>query len=268
MATYGMGAGEVTAITLDDIDWRTGTLRVQRPKTGTRIVVPLLPPVARALVRYLRHGRPRPTRSRQVFVRARAPYIALTSSSAVRHIVVTQARAAQISAPYLGSHVLRHSHATRQINEGAPVKVVADILEASAPRVDLRLRPRGPRSPARDGPPGAVVTVRSFRQLDRDIADFLTFKQTRARSPLPPRRVQAAQPPALRRGPRRRRARNDLDRVMHGWLTRAEGRKPVTVTVELGVLRQFCVFRRRSDPRALVLGRDWSTAARVFSARR
>jgi site-specific recombinase XerD len=128
MATYGMGAGEVTAITLDDIDWRAGTLRVQRPKTGTPIVVPLLPPVARALVRYLRHGRPRPTRARQVFVRARAPYTALTSSSAVRHIVVTHAQAAQISAPYLGSHVLRHSHATRQINEGAPVKVVADIL--------------------------------------------------------------------------------------------------------------------------------------------
>ena len=128
MATYGMGAGEVTALTLDDIDWRPGTLRVRRPKTGASIVVPLLPAVARALVRYLRHGRPRVTRAREVFVRTRAPYGALTSSSAVRHIVVTHAQAAGISAPYLGSHVLRYSHATQQINEGAPVKVVADIL--------------------------------------------------------------------------------------------------------------------------------------------
>jgi integrase/recombinase XerD len=128
MATYGMGAGEVTALALDDIDWRAGTLRVHRPKTGTPIVVPLLPPVAHALVRYLRHGRPRVTPARQVFVRMRAPYTALTSSSAVRHIIVTHARDAGISAPYLGSHVLRHSHATQQINTGAPVKVVADIL--------------------------------------------------------------------------------------------------------------------------------------------
>jgi integrase/recombinase XerD len=128
MATYGMGAGEVTALTLDDIDWRAGTLRVRRPKTGAPIVVPLLAPVARALVRYLRQGRPCAIPARQVFVRMHAPYTALSSSSAVRHILMTHAQVAGISAPYLGSHVLRHSHATRQINTGAPVQVVADIL--------------------------------------------------------------------------------------------------------------------------------------------
>jgi site-specific recombinase XerD len=128
MATYGMGAAEVTALTLDDIDWRGGTLRILRPKTGAPIEVPLLPPVAHALVRYLRQGRPRVTHARQIFVRLRAPYTALGSSSAVRHIIGTHARGAGISAPYLGSHVLRHSHATRQINAGAPVTVVAHIL--------------------------------------------------------------------------------------------------------------------------------------------
>jgi site-specific recombinase XerD len=128
MATYGMGAGEITSLALDDIDWRAGTLNVHRPKTGTGIVVPLLPPVARALLRYLRRGRGRATRARQVFLRMRAPYTALISSSAVRHIIVTHARAAGISAPYVGSHVLRHSYATRQINDGAPIKIVADIL--------------------------------------------------------------------------------------------------------------------------------------------
>ena len=149
MATYGLGAGEAIGLTLEDIDWRTGTLRVTRPKTAASVVLPLLPPVARALVRYLRHGRPAVTRHRQVFVRMRAPYQALSGASAVHHVVVAHARAAGLSAPYLGSHVLRHSHATQQINVGASVRVVADILGHQRPestsiyaRVALdRLRP-------------------------------------------------------------------------------------------------------------------------------
>ena len=104
--------------------------------------------------------------------------------------------------------------------------------------------------------------MKSFRQLDRDIAGFLTFKRARGH----PYHRGAFMLRSLRRyaaahaGAGRR---IDLDRVMRGWLTRAEGRKPVTVTVELGVLRQFCVFRRRSDPRALVPGRDWAPQATV-----
>lgn len=43
-------------------------------------------------------------------------------------MVIRHAHTAGISAPYLGSHVLRHSHATRQIDTGAPIRVVADIL--------------------------------------------------------------------------------------------------------------------------------------------
>jgi site-specific recombinase XerD len=65
MATYGMGAAEAITLKLDDIDWRAATLRVTRPKTGVPILLPLLPPVARALVSYLRHGRP-PGISRRV----------------------------------------------------------------------------------------------------------------------------------------------------------------------------------------------------------
>jgi len=128
MATYGMGAAEVITLKLCDIDWRAGTLRVTRPKTGVPILLPLLPPVARALVAYLRHGRPPASCAPNVFLCSRAPYGPLTTSSALRHILIKHARAAGVSAPYLGAHILRHSHATRQINEGAPPKVVADIL--------------------------------------------------------------------------------------------------------------------------------------------
>jgi integrase/recombinase XerD len=43
-----------------------------------------------------------------------------------------------------------------------------------------------------------------------------------------------------------------LEQVVTRWATRIEGRKDVTVANEFGVVRQLCLFRRRSDPRAFV----------------
>jgi len=58
MSTYGLGAGEVIGLQLQDIDWSAGTLQMSRPKTGVNFVLPLLPSVAKVLARYLRNGRP------------------------------------------------------------------------------------------------------------------------------------------------------------------------------------------------------------------
>ncbi len=128
LVTYGLGASEVGAITLDDIAWHAGTLRVTRPKTGVPVLLPLLAPVARALLAYIRQARPRSAPSRQLFVGMTGDHRPFASSSAVRHIVLKHARAAGLPLQGLGSHTLRHSHATRQINEGAPAAVVSDVL--------------------------------------------------------------------------------------------------------------------------------------------
>lgn len=128
MSTYGLGAGEVIRLQLQDIDWNAGTLQMTRPKTGVHFVLPLLAPVAKVLARYLRHGRPPCTPTRHVFVIMRVPFSALTASSAVRHILVKHAKAAGIDASYLGSHVLRHSNAARQIDIGTKARVLSDLL--------------------------------------------------------------------------------------------------------------------------------------------
>jgi integrase len=44
-----------------------------------------------------------------------------------------------------------------------------------------------------------------------------------------------------------------LEEVVTLWATRIEGRKAVTLGNEFGVVRQLCLFRRRSEPRAFVL---------------
>ena len=127
MAAYGMGAAEVLSLRLGDVDWINGVLHVKRPKTGAEILLPLLPAVGQAIVEYLQSGRPQYTAAREIFVSMKRPHGRL-SSSAIRHILRNHAEAAGVHPRFLGSHVLRHSHASYQIDHGAPPQVVSDIL--------------------------------------------------------------------------------------------------------------------------------------------
>ena len=128
MSVYGLGAGEVIGLGLDDVDWRAATLRVRRPKNGVTFLLPLLPEVARALADYLKRGRPPHTASRSLFVTMRTPFARLACSVTVRHILGSAADRAGVTAPFLGTHVLRHTHASRQLDLGTPTKVIGDIL--------------------------------------------------------------------------------------------------------------------------------------------
>ena len=128
MAVYGLGSGEARNLTLESVDWRRQEVRVVRPKTGAAVHLPLLPAVGQALAKYLQRGRPRHCTSKALFVQMHAPYGSLRSSAAIRHILHKHAMIAGISTVSLGSHVLRHSHASRQIDQGASATVVGDIL--------------------------------------------------------------------------------------------------------------------------------------------
>jgi len=127
MVAYGLGAAEVVRIRLDDIDWRACTIRILRRKTGAEYLLPLLPAVARAIFDYLKHGRPAHTPNREIFVATRSPF-GRFSGGAVRDILQAAAHRAGVSAPCLGTHVLRHTHATRQLELSTPFKLIGDIL--------------------------------------------------------------------------------------------------------------------------------------------
>lgn len=128
MSTYGLGAGEVIGLKLQDIDWNAGTFNVVRAKTGVAYTLPLLSSVAKALAQYLQHGRPKHAQTRHVFVQMRMPFNALGSASPIRHILRKHAAVAGLDAPYLGSHVLRYSNATRQMDLGIRPQVLSDLL--------------------------------------------------------------------------------------------------------------------------------------------
>jgi integrase/recombinase XerD len=128
MSTYGFGAGEVIRLQFQDIDWTASTLKIVRPKTGVAFTLPLLPAVAKALAFYLRDGRPPNTPTKHLFVCMKMPFSPLSASSAVRHIIVKHAKVAGLTASYLGSHVLRHSNAARQVDLGIRPRVLSDLL--------------------------------------------------------------------------------------------------------------------------------------------
>lgn len=150
LATYGLGAAEVLALRFDDLDWRAGVLKVCRPKTNVSFELPLLPAVAKALIAYLRHERP-PARSiKRVFLRKNMPYEPMTSG-AIRHRIRHYARLAGITAKIIGAHAFRHSHAARQVDAGANIKVVSDILghrSASSTSIYVRVALRRLRTVA------------------------------------------------------------------------------------------------------------------------
>jgi len=127
MSLYGLGSAEVVGLELDDVHWRTATLTIHRPKTGVEIELPLLAAAARALAAYLRHVRPPDAPSRAFFIRHQLPHTAFTSS-AIRFAIHKYAVRAGILVRPLGGHVLRHSHASRQVDQQVPPRVLSSIL--------------------------------------------------------------------------------------------------------------------------------------------
>ena len=71
LARLGLRAGEIRALTLEDLDWKEGLITV-RGKAGRYSQLPLPNDVGEAIADYLRHGRPT-ANSRCVFLRTRAP---------------------------------------------------------------------------------------------------------------------------------------------------------------------------------------------------
>ena len=125
-ARLGLRASEVVNMTLDDIDWEAGEIMI-RGKGSRQDRLPLPKDVGKALVAYLRHGRPSCS-SRQVFIRIKAPRRGFIGASAIRSLVGRAFERAGVQAPQRGSHILRHSLATEMLRKGASLAEISEIL--------------------------------------------------------------------------------------------------------------------------------------------
>jgi site-specific recombinase XerD len=131
LARLGLRAGEVVALTLDDIDWEAGVITVKGK--GSRIAqMPSPVEVGAALADYIRQARPACS-TRRVFIRGKAPLVGFANSIAICSLVDRALERAGVESAYRGSHLFRHSLATEMLKQGASLPQIGDLLRHRRP---------------------------------------------------------------------------------------------------------------------------------------
>jgi integrase/recombinase XerD len=127
LVDLGLRGQEVANLTLDDLDWHSGTVTIRASKNQRVQQLPLPTRTGEALADYLREGRPA-TGLRSVFVRHRAPAETPLGIPAIRNIANRAWMRCGLYGPFHNTHVLRHTLASRLQKAGTPLKEIADVL--------------------------------------------------------------------------------------------------------------------------------------------
>jgi integrase len=126
----GLRGVDVKGLRLADLDWSANRISVMQAKTGRLVQLPLLKDVGWAIIDYVRDGRPA-SDSPHVFLRHTAPIGPFSDQDHLYQILVKHARLAHVhlgEERRHGMHSLRHTLATRLMEEGTPIEQIADIL--------------------------------------------------------------------------------------------------------------------------------------------
>lgn len=153
LARFGLRAGEVAALQLEDIDWRAGVILV-RGKGSRQDLLPLPVDVGEAIVSYLRR-RPR-CESRALFLRLTAPRQQMNRSTIGWVVRAACDRAGLVR---VGAHRLRHTAATEMLRAGASLPEIGQVLrhrEQKTTAIYAKVDRNALRMLARPWPGGAV----------------------------------------------------------------------------------------------------------------
>jgi len=131
MLRLALRAGEVAALLLGDIGWRSGVLSV-RGKGNRLDQLPLPADVGQPLAGYLRHGRPAGTAHRQVFLALDAPHGPLTAA-AVASVAARALAGAGIPGPG-AAHRLRHTAACGVLAAGGGLAEAGQLPRQAGPQ--------------------------------------------------------------------------------------------------------------------------------------
>jgi integrase/recombinase XerD len=132
LAAYGLRGGEVIRLCLEDIDWRNQKLHIRHRKAGNTTAYPLAVSVGKAILAYLKDGRPK-SPHRQVFLSTVLPYGPLRWTATLGHAIRQAMAKAGIQVDRPGTHTLRYSCAQKLFDQGVPIKTIGDYLGHQAP---------------------------------------------------------------------------------------------------------------------------------------
>ena len=125
LSRLGLRAAEVAALTVKDVDWHNGSVRVAGKGRRERRL-PLPADVGAALGDALR-SRPPASPPDVIFATERPPYRQLGGAS-VTDIARRALRRAGVTVPRPGAHAFRHAFASQMVRRDVPMKTVADLL--------------------------------------------------------------------------------------------------------------------------------------------
>ena len=280
MATYGFRAGEVTSLTLDDIDWRSEFIRIPPQKTSMQRILPLTDAAGEVLIRYLKKGRP-DTPYRQLFLRVRAPYGPLRPAT-IHDILESRIHLSGLDIQYNGTHCLRHSCAVHLLRQGSSLKAIGEILghqDAESTCVYLRLAVDDlrevalplPREPSTDipkniklkdyNPPlGRDKNVTASRRitssyslqsfLAEDIRDYIQLKKSLGRAYQGESTTLCLFDALLRE--HYPKATEIIPEMFSRWCSSLVHLSPTVRRRRMYIIHNFCLYRARSYPETFI----------------
>ena len=254
LSTYGVRGGQLRTLRLDELDWARDRILFKAAKHGKDVWVPMTLEVGEAVLDYLQNGRPACS-CPEVFLTSRAPYHPFPHSSTLSAIVQRRLCAAGIDLPSAGGACLsarfRHPHASA----GQRAEGDRGCARSSPSEYDVSLHQGGFQRPEASGLGVAAggVEMRAIEFHSCVAAELQRFVELR-RAGGSDYQAQArlllyfdrflAQRPATE--PRLTREITEAYQETLGQL------HPRTRDNRLSVVRQFCEYLSRTDPRCYI----------------
>lgn len=126
----GLRVSDIRNLRFNNINWNTNTITLVQQKTSEPLVLPLIKDVGESLIDYIMNARPEHG-SDFIFITLKAPYHPLGDSTHFHNVITKYIRKAGIAISkerLHGMHTLRHTLATKLLEQETPLPVISEIL--------------------------------------------------------------------------------------------------------------------------------------------
>lgn len=125
----GLRVNDIKNLTFECFHWKEKDLVFTQSKTRQSVTLPIPSELGWAVIDYLKYGRPQ-VNSPIVFVRHMAPFLPFSESDHLHQLIKDYMRIAHLPTlkKHRGMHSLRHTAASRMLENDTPLAVISDIL--------------------------------------------------------------------------------------------------------------------------------------------
>jgi len=125
----GLRVTDIKNLRFDCFHWEEKKLIFTQSKTKERVTLPIPGEVGWAVIDYLKYGRPK-VDSPIIFIRHMAPFLPFSEGDHLHQLIRDYMRIAHLPTlkKHRGMHSLRHTAASRMLEQDTPLSVISDIL--------------------------------------------------------------------------------------------------------------------------------------------